>query len=345
MEGSFMSRQASLKLIFNGTDITTDITADLLSFTYNDNASGSSDDIMLELKDDTGKWISSWAPSKGDIIQPAIVTENWGQEGDSQSIQCGLFIIDEPSYSGRPRVLSLGAVSAPIDKGFMDVPKSHTWRNATVQNIAQTIVTTYKNENSQFSLDFLSSLNPVIGFVEQSEQTDAAFLFDLCRKNGLAMKIFQKKIIIFSEKEYENRDSTATLTESDLIGWSVKSSLNHTGFAGCQIAYTVPDTGNTLSYIYRPAGKTGSKIFRMNETLNNPAEAERYAQSKLRELNKKEYVLNLEMPGNPAMIPTNVVTVEDLGIFNGRYYIDKVSHKIGSGFTTSLELHQCLAGY
>jgi phage protein D len=345
------SRRVSIKLMYEGANITDDITSDLQSFTYNDNASGSSDDVTIELKDDSGKWISSWAPTKGDIIQPTIITENWRYEGDVQSVECGIFIIDEPSYSGRPRVFSIGAVSSPINKGFIDVPNSLTKQNATIRDIADTIVRSYRNKDSnsdsdsEFELDFSSSANPVIDYVEQSEQTDAAFLFELCQKNGLAMKIFKKRIVIFNENKYEANASTATLTESDLISWTAKTSFTNTGFDGCQIAYTVPNTATTFFHTFKPSTKTGNKIYKMNEVVSSLAEAERYAKCKLREMNKRESILNLEMPGNLEMFASNVVTIEDLGIFNGKYYIDKVSHKISSGFTTSLELHKCLVGY
>jgi uncharacterized protein len=341
------SRRASIILMYEGKNITDDIAADLQSFTFNDNASGSSDDIAIELKDDKGKWISDWAPAKGDIIEPFIFTENWNYEGENQSLYCGTFVIDEPSYSGRPRMLSLGAVSVPSFAGFMDATHNHTWQNATVKSIADTIIQAYlKIDNTiDFGLDFATKTNPVIPFAQQSEQTDAAFLFDLCQKNGLAMKLYNQEINIFSEKEYEAYDPATFFTESDLISWSAKTSFTDTGFDGCKLVYTLPNSKTTFSYTFQPPSKTGNKIYQMNETVYNLAEAERYAQCKLRELNKKEYSLSLEVPGNLDLFPTNVVSIEDLGVFNGNYYVDKVSHKISGGFTTSLELHKCLVGY
>lgn len=334
------SRRASIQLIYQGKNITDEISSDLKSFTYTDNASGSSDDVSIELKDDHGKWISSWAPSKGDVIIPTIITENWNRDGDSQSLYCGRFIIDEPSYSGRPRILSLGAISAPADSNFMTVKRSRTWQKASIKKIAQTIA-----DNAKLALYFNLSSDPVIPFIEQSKEADASFLTNLCQKNGLAIKIYNQRIVIFNEMEYEVKPSVPTIGEADLMQWSAKTTLTDTGYDGCKIAYTSPKSNKTLSYTYRPEGKTGNKIYQINDTATDLAEAERYAKCKLQELNKGEYTLSLEMPGNLALFPTQVVTVEDLGIFNGNYYIDRVSHKIGGGFTTSLELHKCLVGY
>ncbi len=334
------SRRVSIKLIYEGKDITDDIAPDLKSFTYNDNASSSADDVTIELKDDLGKWISSWAPSKGDIIIPTIITENWKYEGDSQSLYCGKFIIDEPSYSGRPRILSLGAISAPVDTQFMTVKHSQTWQKASVKKIAQNIA-----DNANLALYFNSSSDPVIPFVEQSKEADAPFLTELCQRNGLAIKIYNQRIVIFNEMEYEVKSPVPTIAESDLIQWSAKTTLTDTAYDGCKIVYTDPKSHTTFTYTFKPTDKSGSKVYLINETVGSLAEAEQYAKCKLRELNKKEYTLNLELPGNLELYPTQVVTIKDLGIFNGDYYIDKVSHKIGGGFTTSLELHKCLVGY
>jgi phage protein D len=336
------SRRASVELIYEGKNITNDIAPDLKSFTFNDNASGAADDAAIELKDDLGKWISGWAPSKGDIIMPTIITENWNYEGDSQRFYCGRFVIDEPSYSGRPRVLSLGAVSAPADSKFMTVEHSRTWQKASVKKIAQSIAA-----NADLALYFNSSFNPVIPFVEQSKEADAAFLANLCQQNGLAIKIYNQEIVIFNEMEYEAKSAVPALTicESDLIQWSAKTTFTNTGYDGCKISYTNPKSHTTFTYTFKPSGKAGSKIYQINETAGSLAEAELYARCRLRELNKKEFTLSLELPGNLELVPTQVVTIEDLGIFNGNYYIDKVSHKISGGFTTGLELHKCLVGY
>lgn len=334
------TRRASIKLIYEGKNITKEIAPDLKSFTYNDNASGSADDVAIQLKDDLGKWISGWFPSKGDIIIPTIITENWDYEGDSQTLYCGKFIIDEPSYSGRPRILSLGAISAPADTNFMTVKHSQTWQKASIQKIAQTIA-----DNINLDLYFNSSTNPVIPFVEQSKEADAAFLTNLCQKNGLAIKIYNQRIVIFNEMDYEAESPVTAIGEADMIQWSAKTTLSDTAYDGCKIAYTDPKSQTTFNNTFKPSGKTGAKIYQINEAAGSLAEAERYAKCKLRELNKKEYELSLELPGTLKLFPANVVAIADLGIFNGNYYIDKVSHKVGGGFTTSLELHRCLEGY
>ena len=62
-------RQTKLRLLFskNETDVTSDLSKDLLSWNYSDHESGQADEISLVLKDETGKWAGSWRPDGGEI--------------------------------------------------------------------------------------------------------------------------------------------------------------------------------------------------------------------------------------------------------------------------------------
>lgn len=356
------TRRATIELEYEGTNITKEISLDLKSFSYTDNASGSADDVSIELKDETGKWISSWAPTKGDIIRPKIVTHNWRFDGDSQSLDCGIFLVDDIGYSGRPRVVNIGAISSPSNTDFMTTNKSRTWENASVKKIAQTTA-----GNAGLNVFFDSKTNPVIDFIEQSEEPDVSFLFELCQKNGLAMKLYNNRplfrlsgaeyisIVIFNEAEYEAKAPVATLTENGreingtktigMKSWSAKTSFTDTGYDGCKVQYTDPDNGELRTHTFKISGRAGEKIYIVNEECDSLARAQRLAKSKLRELNKNEFALSISIIGNLGLFAAQTVKVMDLGIFDGKYYIDKISRSVGSGFEAGLELHRCLEGY
>lgn len=335
------ARRATIELVYQGKNITKDIAPDLIGFTYNDNASGTSDDISIELKDNLRKWITSWAPRKGDVVKPTIVISDWQYEGDKQKLFCGTFLVDEPSYSGPPRVLSIGAVAVPANTGFMTTEKSRTWDRASVKKIAQTIAS-----SAGLQLVFDSKVNPVIGFIEQSDTPDVSFLFDVCQKSGLAMKLYNNKIVIFNEAEYESKDTVATLIESDMISWSAKTTWTDTGYDGCKVEYTDPDNGETLSYTFWAPGRKGrKKVYKENSSAKSIAEAQRLAKAKLRELNKKEYAFGCTLPLRSDLCASQTIKIEDFGLYEGNYYIDKIGYTIGGGSTMTLDLHRCLEGY
>lgn len=344
------TRRATIELEYEGTNITKDISPDLKSFSYTDNASGAADDVSIELKDETGKWISSWAPTKGDIIRPKIITKNWRFEGDSQSLDCGIFLVDEVGYSGSPDICNIGAISSPSDTDFMTTNKSRTWENATVKKIAQTIA-----GKAGLSIFFDSKTNPIIDFIEQSEEPDVSFLFNLCQKNGLAMKLYNSRFVIFNEAEYEAKAPVATLTKNGRVingvktiamkRWTAKTSFTDTGYDGCKVQYVDPDSGELRTYIFMIAGRAGKKIYIVNEECDSLARAQRLAKSELRKLNKNEFAISITIVGNLELFAAQTVNVRDLGIFDGKYFIDKITRNIGGGFEAVLDLHRCLEGY
>ena len=347
------ARRATIDLIYEGKIITKDIAGDLLEFTYTDNASGSADDVSITLKDETGKWISSWAPQKGDSIKPTIKTINWRHDGDSQQMKCGSYLVDEVSYSGRPRIVTIGAVSTPANTDFMNTCKSRTWDAASIKEIAQSIA-----DDAGLTLYFESQENPIVDFIEQSETPDASFLFDQCQKNGLSMKLYNNRIVIFNEAEYEKKESVAVICENKslvsqsikkpqiiLISWNAEISFTETGFDGCRVSYVDPDAGDLIDYTFRAPGRRGRKIYQLNEEVGSIAEAERRAKSKLRELNRNEFKISVSIPGNLDLVSSQTVDIEGLGVFDGKYHIDKIGRSLGGGFGCALDLHHVLEGY
>jgi phage protein D len=227
----------------------------------------------------------------------------------------------------------------PVSEDFREKKKSKTWNKATMSKIASTIA-----KNAKLSLVYDAS-DFIISFVEQSETEDISFLYDLCKKNGLAMKVYSNKLVIFSEVKYEAKPAVATLKESDLLpGWSGKTSLTNTGYGVCILEYTLPKDNKTYKYTFNVPNAKTSKVLKINESVSSIAEAERLTKSKLREENKKSTTLNVELPLRLDLIASCNVNIEDLGRFDGKYYIDKAKHTVG-GSTTSLELHRVLEGY
>ena len=335
-----LTRRASLKLLYQKLDITNDIADDLEGFTYTDNASGSADSIGVTINNGNKKWLYSWAPNKGDTLQAFIKTINWRFKNDNQQLDCGIYTIDDINYSGRPSTVEIGAISVPTSLDFMNIKKNRTWYNATVQEIAESIASEH-----QISLFYDSSTNPVISFSEQ-DGTDSSFLYDLCVKSGLALKLFSNKMIIFSEHEYESKGAIHTFNESDLISWTAKNSWTDTGYYGCEVSYTEPSTGRTLKYtFYDKSIDHNKKILKVNETVDSLAEAELLAKSTLRSVNKNEYTISIEVTGNTKILASSCVNINDLGLFDGKYYIDKVVHSLGDKYTSSLEMHRVLEGY
>ncbi|MEH7122116.1 hypothetical protein V7127_02605 [Bacillus sp. JJ1773] len=328
---------------YQGVNITEALSKDLLSFTYTDNASGSADDVAIVINDVKRKWINQWMFEQGDSLQANIVTMNWRKEGDTTRLPCGFFMVDEPEYSGRPSVINLKGASIPANSNFMHTERSKVWKSITIKGIADEIAKRYG-----LQLFFDSKSNPFFKKKEQSNAADAAFLQQTCVDEGFSFKVTDKKIIIFNEREYEEKKTVATFHEgsSTVLGYSFKPTLTNTGYAGVSLKYYNPKTKKTIEYLYAPGefDKEKDKIYKLNKRVSDLDEAKRLAQSTLRKLNKKQITATLEIVGDTRLLAASTIQLEGFGGFSGKYYIDKVIHSL-PGYKTSLELHKVLRGY
>lgn len=338
------ARRAFLTLDYSGVDITDEISKDLESFSYTDNASGEADSISISLKDEKKKWGGPWFPTKGDILNAVVYTNNWRKNGDKQKLPCGRFFVDEPEYSGRPRVMTINAISSPLNSNFSNTERSKSWRNITIKAIAEDIA-----KRAGLGVQFIGANNPRYTSIQQTEQTDSAFLFELCEQSGLAMKITDSKIVIFDEREFEKRNAITTYIESNssVLDYSFKTTLSNTAYAGVNVKYYDSKLGRNIEFLYaiRDIDKEKDKIYQLNSKVRTGEEARRLAQKTLRNLNKTEFTGMLSVTLNIELLGATCINLKDFGAFDGKYYITKATHNLGRGSTTDLEIRKVLEGY
>lgn len=123
--------KAIIKVVYNGVNITEDVSRHLISFQHTDNVSGKSDEIELTLDDASAQWRNEWYPSKGDKINCKI-----GWPGDV--LNCGDFTVDEIELSGPPSTIHLRGLSTP-STGSMRTKNSKAREGKTLRQIAQEI--------------------------------------------------------------------------------------------------------------------------------------------------------------------------------------------------------------
>lgn len=336
------ARRSSLVVNYMGVDITKYIESDLIGFKYTDNASDNSDDIEIELKDEKAKWLNDWFPQKGDTVKATIKTLNWHKDGEKRSLYCGSFIVDEPEYSGRPRKMTLKAISMPSNTNFTSTKKSKAWENIKLSAIAQNIA-------DSAGLDLFSDItsDPLYQRKDQSESSDMSFLSELCKKEGLGFKVTDSKIVIYDEVKYEQKASIIKLSESGGLvnSYSFKTTLTNSSYAGCKVKYRNAKLGTVIEYMYTIKEiEDTDKIYVYNETVSSLDEAMRLAEKTLRKYNKKEVTATLNVVGDLIYLGATCVNLVDFGAFNGKYFIDKTSHSLPN-YNVDLEMHRVLEGY
>lgn len=320
-------RKAIVDVIYNGINITKDISNEVVSFSYTDNAEGTADDVSLTLHNASKKWLTDWVPTTTDELEAAVFY-------DGKKLSCGKFIVDEVSYTGRPLTVSIRATSMPVDTNFSEVNKNKTWRKTTLKDIAQTIA-----GNSSIALKYEASKNPSLDFLSQVETSDKVFLYDQCQKFGLRMKLYSCELVIYDPVVSENESEIMVLHEYDMLSWSCSCSLTEAGYSGCRVQYTDPVSGEKVEHTESIPTGMSPKVYELNTTVENLSQAETVTKSQLHTLNTGQRTISFTVPGNPLLVAGVNITVLDLGDFNGKYYIDKASHSVGGGYTTAIEAH------
>jgi len=323
------SRKASVSVQYNGKNITTKLAEFLLSFSYIDVASGESDSMSIKLDNKDKRWMKNWFPEKGDQIIANISTKNWNKVGDKNTFQCGSFTIDDVGFTGRPLTATIGAVSIPATESFKTTERTKTWESVTIESIAKEIA-----KRAGITL-YYEATTIKIDSLEQSNQTDSAFLYKLCESYGLAMKVYSNRFIIFDEATYENKKSVVTINETDMNTWSYNTTLAKT-YTGAEISYTDASTEKDISV--KVGSGNGSRILKLNGKCDSLKDAELKGIAGVNNANKKMTTIKVSMKANNKIVASSNVTIKGLGKLNGKYAVDKVTHNMGSGYTMSLEL-------
>lgn len=338
---------------YNNKDISADISKYLKSISYTDNLSGEADDLQIILEDKAGLWQSTWMPEKGALLDVMLQQKYWQTlSALPQSLRLGLFEIDEITSSGYPSEVQIKAVSVPDNNTLRGTERSRSWEKAKLQVTANDIAI-----DAGMTLFWDTEENPVLDRAEQTEQSDLSFLYAICKDKGLALKISDKKIIVFDEAKYEAEKAKITIVKPGTVykkesgmkylfvgtGYSLRTKIRDI-YAACRVSYQQGSSKSNIEATYTVAGKKG-KTLQVNEQVESVAEALNLAKKRLREKNKDEVTGSLNMLGNFVLLSGVTVNLLGFGAFDDKYLITRASHDIGSGYTTNIDVRRCLNGY
>ncbi len=333
-----LARRAYVQATYQGVDITDNLAEDVISISYTD-ALDEADKLDITVKDEYKKWLLKWKPQRTDTLTAQIMTFNWADDGDSGFIDCGIFIVDQVKYAGRPTTATIGAVSMPADQNFAGAPKNRTWEQVTLSELASSLLP------AGYTLDFRSDDDPLIEYVEQKDTDDCAFLFDQAKKYGFRIKLIKNRVMLASAQWLEAQGVSFVITEDKLFSWSLDAELSRTLYDGCTVKYQHPKTEEEIEHTFMAPGAQGSKLYESTQAVSSVADAERVAKAELREQNQGETTLSFTLMGNTGIFAGQVCSLSGFGDFDGRYHIDQAVHKVGNGYTTDISLHRCLEGY
>lgn len=303
----------------------------LSSFKYTDVASGSSDSISIELSDSDRRWITGWFPQKGDRLKPVIRRHNWDKDFINTSLKCGTFVIDDFSFKGGPLRCTIEAVAIPSTSGFKVTERTNTYEKTTIKEIGEAVA-----KRAGLSLVY-DAPEIAIESVAQDKQNDCSFFNELVVKYGLALKVYNDRLVVFDEAAYEAKPQVATLTEADFEpGWQWNTTLEGT-YTGVKYQYT--HTEKEQTFTVEVGG--GDRILTCDDAANNQTEATLIALAKVNNANKGTTTLKITLR-TPAwnIIATQCIIIKDFGQLSGKYYVEEATHEVGESTKTTLSLRK-----
>lgn len=339
MSGFSDARKAEAAFKFNGKNVTTQLKGYLESVAYTDVASGDSDQLDLNLQNVDEKWLNKWYPTKGDKVVGSLIFHNWEKAGTKKTLALGTFTMDDISFSGGPMTAKFGCVAVPNKESFRVRERTKTWEKITIQGIAKEIAGRYKLK-LKYSAETIT-----ISSLEQSDQTDCAFLFKTCETYGLSMKVYAGSIVIYSQTQMEKKASIATLNRKSFVddSWDFNDTLAGI-YTGARISYKSGKDDEEISvYLgFKKEDAEGSRVLKISETADNLNDAYYKAAAKVNKSNQEATTLSGKIFPNPKICAGVCVKITGMGKINGKYFVDKSKIEIGSsGTSQNVEMHKC----
>ena len=330
-----MARWVEVKIIYEGKNITQDLAPYLINFTYNDNSGDKSDDINLTLQDRESDWVKNWLPSKGDKITASIICHDWFSENDTQELPCGEFEVDEISYKAPPRTLEIKATSSKVKGNATREKHNKSWENVNLQTICSDIAGA-----NNLTLYYDCQTDYKIERREQIESSDLEFLKKLCANYDLSVKVSDGKLIVFSEEEYQDKSSVASLdADKDyIINYSFSSKSSQV-YSKAHVRYHHAVKDETFDVTEEDDSVEGSeRILEINERVENESEARSVAKKKLSEKNSREITGSITLMGDVRFAAGVNIDLSGFGMFDGKYMLESVTHKVTQGYNTTLNI-------
>lgn len=340
------SRKNIINIIYEGVNITTDIARSLLNCSYKE-STGELDSLEINLEDINNNWIGNWNPLKGDKIIIEYLNYNLNFPGDTlKKNKVGTFYVDTLEFSGPPDIVSIKALPLPLDSKLIDQSKVKVWENITLKKIVEEIAT-----NASLELFYYVDTEREYKRIEQ-DGTDYDTLKKICEENGLNLKIYEDKLIIYEESKMEKKDPVITLHKDGLLSYYFRSTDTR-AYSECVISYfdhvlnKKIEQKVTLKERKNYKGNPRRTLL-LHEDKSPPGETpgqkreylKTIAKKALKQKNKLNTTANISITGQSIWLSCGeIINLEGVGNFSGKYLITSIDVDL-SNYKLDLELRK-----
>lgn len=303
-----------MQMVYNGVDITPHVEIELLN--VSDNCGDQLDSINTMLSDSEGQW-SNWNPKKGDTLEVF--------DGGYRS---GVMWIDQiRQESGR---LALGAISLPPDG---KTRRTRSWEQVTLLTLASETAVRYG-----LTAEFYGVMAYLYARLDQVGRGDFGFLQERARYEGCSIKIFDGKLIVYSDSFIEQKAVAKTIDASMFCDDPVFNDLARKTFSSCVVSW------QGIVGVYADPECIGGQLNVSNIPVYSPGEAQRFAQNLLRSYNERETIGEFPVTLDTTITGGSVIAITGTGRSDGNYFIELAKHDFTEK-VTSLRVRRCFTRY
>lgn len=327
-----------IKVIYDGIDISADISNHITRFVYSDKSEDESDEVEIVLEDTDGLWRNDWYPTKGSTIQCSIGAQ------ENNLVDCGTFIIDEVKASGPPDTISIRALAAVLAKNIR-TKRSTAHESKTLLQIAQ-----YVAQNNGFTI--VGTVPPIlIKRATQHRETDLHWLRRLSVEYGIVFSLRGTQLIFTNIYDLEAQNSVTQIKRTDLINYDFTDKLSET-YKSANITYQGSVSRNVIQSTYHVETQTNADglkydlivkddVLVLHSKVETQPQADAKVKAALYRANTKQRTGSIRLIGNPLLVSGNNTDIIYMGsAFSGKYNIQQSTHEFtkDSGYETTCEI-------
>ncbi len=331
----------SFKVLYNGKNITEDISLHLLELKYVDNVTGASDEFEITVEDVEGKWSNEWYPEKGANLQLELGIFN------GPTLKPNLFEIDEIELTGSKSsgdIVSIKAISGGVNKQ-LHTKRSHAHENKTLGEIVRTTA-------AKYGLTVIGTIeNITIGRVTQHREKDITFLARLADEYGYAFNIKGNKLSFIKLTSLEASKKVFTLDKTDCIAWNIRDKSSKI-YQGANVKSHNPNSNRVVKSNYTVESvpnndgvqfnylRTANNTLEIRNKTENESQGTVKAQAALHFVNSLQQTGNIVLIGNPLAVAGINIELTGFGRCSGIWNILKSTHtnNKSNDYITEIEL-------
>lgn len=294
---------------------------------------------IKEVPSEAGKPYDTTQRVSGMKISVMIIRRNWLGDGKDDVLDCGEFELDGLEASAPPSTVTIKATALPYRLNVRQTEKTKAWESYTLHGIAEEIA----NQSGIAFMDISVRSPKFIERVEQKDETDAAFLKRICDKYGVSLKFSTNIMILYDAGSIATDTVIFDGNSVESTRYKLSAGKARTEYQSCRVSYTSPKTGAVISgtaYIdgYDPEDPANTQLEIKANCATN-ADAQEYAEVRLRLANKYAKTVTLTVPGAIYVVAGGKAQIKNYGSWSGMYTVLSVEHSVDDGgFTSNITL-------